>query len=147
MKYHPLQTDMKLQKGSSLIEVLISMVILAIGILGLLALQTTALKTNQLAVTRTLASGLAVEITELMRANKTAAENGNYNLSLNTTVSSAATIAQADLQSWQSHLTQLPSGKGSISKDNNIFTITVQWDESRIEDGNAAQQFIYKTEL
>ncbi len=147
MKYHQLHSCSKLQTGSSLLEVLISMVVLGIGILGLLALQTTALKTNQLAVTRTLASGLAVEITELMRANKTAAENGNYDLSITDTVSSASTVAESDLKSWQSHLTQLPSGKGSISQANDIFTITIQWDESRIEDGSAAQQFIYKTEL
>lgn len=80
MKRYQQHTFMKLQEGSSLLEVLISMVVLGIGILGLLALQTTALKTNQLAVTRTLASGLAVEISELMRANKTAVENGNYDI-------------------------------------------------------------------
>ena len=146
MKRYQQHTFMKLQEGSSLLEVLISMVVLGIGILGLLALQTTALKTNQLAVTRTLASGLAVEISELMRANKTAVENGNYDISIAGTVSSATTIAETDLQTWKSHLTQLPSGQGSVSRNNNIITITIQWDESRVGNANA-QRFIYKTEL
>lgn len=146
MKRYQLHTFMKLQEGSSLLEVMISMVVLSIGILGLLALQTTALKTNQLAVTRTLASGLAVEISELMRANKIAAENGNYDISIAGTVSAAATIAETDLQAWKSHLAQLPSGQGSISRNNNIVTITIQWDESRVGNANA-QRFIYKTEL
>lgn len=146
MKHYQLHTPMKLHKGSSLLEVLISMVVLGIGILGLLALQTAALKTNQLAVTRTLASGLAVEMSELMRANKTAAENGNYDITIAGTVSSATTIAETDLKSWKSHLTQLPSGQGSISRNNDVFTITIQWDESRVGNANA-QRFIYKTEL
>jgi len=147
MKRYQLHTFMKLQEGSSLLEVMISMVVLSIGILGLLALQTTALKTNQLAVTRTLASGLAVEISELMRANKIAAENGNYDISIAGTVSAAATIAETDLQAWKSHLAQLPSGpKAVFPRNNNIVTITIQWDESRVGNANA-QRFIYKTEL
>ncbi len=147
MNHHQLHTFTKLQKGSSLLEVLISMVVLGIGILGLLALQTAALKTNQLAVTRTLASGLAMEVSELMRANKTAAESGAYNIRLTDTASSATTIAEADLKSWKSHLAQLPSGQGSISRTSSVYTITIQWDESRTENGNAHQQFVYKTEL
>ncbi len=135
------------QRGASLLEVLIALVILGIGILGMLALQATSLKTNQLAISRTLAAGLASEITELMRANRIAAESGQYDIALNQTVSSATSIAGNDLMTWKEHLTQLPSGQSSISRNGNIFTITIQWDESRLENGNTQQQFVYRTGL
>lgn len=147
MKHPHLPTLNKKQTGSSLIEVLIAMVVLGIGILGLLALQATALKTNQLALTRTQASELASEISELMRSNRVAAEDGQYDTGLTDTVSSATSIAENDVKTWKSHLAQLPVGQGSISHNGDIFTITVQWDESRLKNGNSQQQFVYKTGL
>ena len=56
-------------KGFTLVEVLVAMVILAIGLLGLASLQAIALKDNQDAYLRSQANLLAYEMNDRMRAN------------------------------------------------------------------------------
>jgi type IV pilus assembly protein PilV len=55
--------------GFTLIEVLISTIILAIGLLGLAAMQTLALKDNQDAFFYTQASSLAYEMSDRIKVN------------------------------------------------------------------------------
>ncbi|MCZ8257165.1 MAG: type IV pilus modification protein PilV, partial [Polaromonas sp.] len=56
--------------GFSLLEVLISMVILSFGLLSMVGLQATALQTNRQARIQATAGGLAHELAEMMRHNK-----------------------------------------------------------------------------
>ena len=58
------------QTGSSLIEVLVAMLVLAIGLLGLAALQTQGMRFNHDAYVRTSATSLAYDIVEKMRINR-----------------------------------------------------------------------------
>lgn len=60
------------QFGMSLIEVLISVLVLAIGILGMAGLQMNAKQTNFEALQRSTASALMQNMLERMRANSTA---------------------------------------------------------------------------
>ncbi len=55
--------------GFTLIEVLIAMIVLAVGLLGLAMLQTTGLSTNQSAYNRSQAVQLASDIVDRMRTN------------------------------------------------------------------------------
>jgi type IV pilus assembly protein PilV len=64
-----MQKQLKSQSGFSLIEVLISMIIIAIGLLGLSGLQLASLKGTTNAHSRNVASMLAMELSERMRAN------------------------------------------------------------------------------
>ena len=57
------------QKGTTLIEVLITLVILAFGLLGIAALQLVSKRSNFEALQRTTAGALASDIIERMRAN------------------------------------------------------------------------------
>lgn len=81
MKAQPLFTDKhrctsakaharKNQTGFSLLEVLISIVILSFGLLGMVGLQAAALQANRDARLQSVASSFAREIAELMRSNK-----------------------------------------------------------------------------
>ncbi len=63
---------MILQRGFTLIEVLISMVILAIGLLGLAAMQAISLRDNQDAYYYQQATLLAYEMQDRIRGNSTA---------------------------------------------------------------------------
>ncbi|MFM9881294.1 MAG: type IV pilus modification protein PilV [Burkholderiaceae bacterium] len=56
--------------GFSLVEVLISIIILSFGMLGMVGLQASALQANREARQQSIASGLAGELAEMMRNNK-----------------------------------------------------------------------------
>ena len=60
--------------GFTLIEVLIAMIVLAVGLLGLAGLQATSLRNNQSAYNRIKATQLAYDIADRMRANYTEAK-------------------------------------------------------------------------
>ena len=57
-----------LQSGFSLIELLVAVVILAVGLLGLAQLQITAIKANSQSITSTAAIALAQEVVERIAA-------------------------------------------------------------------------------
>lgn len=61
------------QRGFSLVEVLVSIVILSFGLLGMVGLQASALKNNRDARLQSEALGLARELAEMMRANPSVA--------------------------------------------------------------------------
>lgn len=144
-------------RGIGLIEVLVAMFILAIGVLGAAAMQMNALKFNQNAAQRSQATFLAYEIADSMRANRAAALAGNYDLALSAATPTGTTIPQTDLGRWRAALAQrLPAGNGSIVRNGAVFTITIQWDESRLGNIDDAAtddadesigQFTFVTEL
>jgi len=64
-----MQESLIKQSGFSLLEVLISMVIIAVGLLGLSGLQIASLKGTTNAHSRNIATLLTMELSERMRAN------------------------------------------------------------------------------
>lgn len=135
-------------KGFGLIEVLVSMLVLGVGILGMLALQLNAMKFNQTASVRTQATFLAYDIADRMRANAPQVLAGSYNITLDSVAPSGSTIADTDLREWKSALaTQLPMGNGSVIRSSaGVYTITVQWDETKVGRADP-QQFLFTTRL
>ena len=61
------------QRGTTLIEVLIALIVLSIGLLGLALLQVTSVQSNHSAYYRSQATVLAHDLADRMRANRTAA--------------------------------------------------------------------------
>lgn len=124
------------QRGLTLMEILITVLILAVGLLGVASMQTQSLKGTANANNRSLAMYLANDITDRMRANRLATGNGKYNAIANASaspdcVSSVCTpdqLAARDLYEWKDNIERmLPSGTATISRSGNIFTITVGW--------------------
>jgi len=130
------------QSGFTLLEVMIAILILAIGLLGLASLQAVGLQFNQSSQFRTQATNLAYEMADRMRSNRQAARDGDYdggladpltdctpNLALN-----QATVAARDVAAWRNSLAcLLPLGNGAIAVNGDVVTITVQWDDTRGE--------------
>ncbi len=130
------------QNGFTLVEVLVATIVLAVGLLGLAALQAGNLKNNQSAYFRSQATQLAYDIADRMRANVTAVDS--Y-LSKTMAVAAAtkkgdcsskakgcdpATMAENDLYEWNQALTTvLPSGTGTIVETDGVFTVTINWDD------------------
>ncbi|HHH35267.1 MAG TPA: type IV pilus modification protein PilV [Gammaproteobacteria bacterium] len=136
-------------QGLSMIEILVTVVVLSIGLLGLAGLQLTGLKYNHSAYMRSQATLLASDIIDRMRANRDVAKTGGYDINIGTNAPTAtcmganmnctpAEMAAADLSEWKQDLQNLlPGGDGSITRvvnGNEVhFTITIQWDDTRGE--------------
>lgn len=141
--------------GFTLIEVLVALVVTALGIFGLVAANLNALKFNQTATVRSHANLLAYDITDRMRANRFAALSGHYDLAMTDSAPTGTAIHEVDLQDWlRAIAAQLPAGDGAVARTDSTFTITLQWDESRIgatriadADGMHVQTFVFVTEL
>lgn len=71
---------MRRAAGMTLVEVLVAVLVLAIGLLGIAGLQSAALSNNLMAYQYTLASSLAQAMTERMRANREGVRSGAYAL-------------------------------------------------------------------
>jgi type IV pilus assembly protein PilV len=129
------------QGGFTLLEVMIAVFVLAIGLLGMAHLQITSLKHNQSAEFRTQAALFAADMLDRMRANREAAQNGNYALDIDAEPpSSTNTIADADIVEWRENLSfYLPNGTGQIACDafnaNSEFVcdVTIGWTETQID--------------
>ena len=64
--------------GFTLIEVLVAVLIFSVGMLGLAGLQITATQANHSAYLRSIATILANDMADKMRANMIAVDNGDY---------------------------------------------------------------------
>lgn len=145
------------QGGFTLIEVLVSALILAIGLVGVAGLQAMSLKNNQSAYMRTQANALAYDFVDRMRTNVAGANAGFYNpadaaavANCNTAVGcTAQEMAQNDFEQWNLELAaSLPMGEGFVCIDStpddgagvatpncdgagNLFAVKLWWDNDR----------------
>jgi len=144
------------QRGVSIVEALVAMVVLSVGMLGIAGLYLQSVQSNRTAQTRTIAVQLINDMADRIRSNHSAM--ANYAMTLGsvpttpTTNCSTATCTPAllavyDLSSWYqngvgsaTHL--LPKGPdgsnaqlgivytaGATSADPARLVITVQWKE------------------
>lgn len=133
------------QKGASLIEVLISALVMGIGLLGVISLQARSLQNNQLSYMYSQATFLAQDMAERMQANKDAAESYNIDIddpnptgvNLTSCVSGDCTpdqIASWDMLVWRTKVASLlPSGKAGINRFSALreYVIEINFDGSR----------------
>lgn len=122
------------QRGMTLIEVLVTLLLISVGLLGVAALQLSTLKNNQEAYVRSQASVLAGDILDRIRANANAFRDGEYTVAWNGEGSGDTTTAGRDLTAWQAAIdATLPGGAGDaagrIERNGNIVTITIRWAE------------------
>jgi len=144
----PIKHPTNRQAGFTLLEVMISIFILGVGLLGLASLQVTGLKSNHSAQLRTEAIVHVYDIIERMRINKTVAQAGGYDIAIGTPAPNTSSIVDTDRDSWKAAIAlALPSGDGAIATDTGVTTITVQWDDSRGIGGVSNQRFSISTEL
>ena len=104
-------------RGFTLVEVMVSLVVLSLGLLGVAKMVMLSSHSNDSAYMRTQATALAYEMLDCMRANAPGAEAGNYNIAFGPmpaaptscvgTVSpaTAAQIAAWDMYTWKQRLT------------------------------------------
>lgn len=131
-------------RGLSMVEVLVAVVVLAIGLLGLAGLQASGMRVGQSSMHRSHAAQLAYDMVDRLRANVADASAGRYDLALDAPAPTGATVAARDLQDWRERLKALPAGTGSVAVSGVEATVVVQWDDSRgagvLRGGSAAEK-------
>lgn len=139
------------QTGITLIEVLITVLILAGGLLGTAVLQSRSLKYNNQAYLNTQANMMAYDMLDRINANKVysidglgySASLGNMPVTYPTTCEAAPCtpdeLAVYDIEQWKFLINeQLPNADGTIQAvdipEGRNYTITIFFDDSRGED-------------
>lgn len=131
------------QQGFSLIESLVAMLIMAVGLLGVVALQTQALSQQRSAYLDTQATNMAQDMLDRIRANPEAASA--YRLSANETAN-GSDLAARDKQAWMQDLaTVLPSGQGHIDVNLPRVEVSVEFEDTT--SARVKRQITLATEL
>jgi|SRR5690554_1625026 len=119
------------QNGYGLIEVLVAVLVLAVGLLGLAGLQTQSLRFNNEAYFRTQATLLAMDMADRLRSNLETARTspGSYTFSKTEAIPSSSKdcsanpcspseLAQYDFKLWKERaLSVLPGAEVSLTPD------------------------------
>ena len=121
------------QAGFSLIEVMVTLVILSFGLLGIAGLLVSGVSNASGSEALAKASQLAADMADRIRANPgvgISATSEYITAYGDSPPSSPASIAQKDKKEWLEALAaQLPQGDGQITVDNALrkVVITVRW--------------------
>jgi type IV pilus assembly protein PilV len=124
------------QRGMTLIEILVAVVVLSVGLLGLAGLQLKGMQVNQGSTYRWEAAVLAEDLADRIRADRAnaAAYVGSYG------PGSAPTGAGAAATDWAGRLAALPGAGATIAEaataTGNSLSITVSWNDARANAGS-----------
>lgn len=141
------------QSGSSLIEVLVSILLMSFGLMGLAGMQAYAITAQKNATNRAIAASLANEMAEFVRLNPSGLAAGSYDKSVMPnatnpgfatcaypTCTTAAALALDDLQYFLTLVReQLPRGGMELSRQagtTNQADLWIVWEEPSVLNFN-----------
>lgn len=123
------------QRGVSLVEVLVSLLILALGLVGMAGLQMHALRANQSATERSAAVLQTYFIAGAMSADPQQAIEGKYNVDFAS--SGGPGFAGNQIKKWKDNIVATvgvgAKGKIDCTAATRICEVTIQWDDSRAD--------------
>jgi len=127
------------QRGVSLVESMIALLVISVGLLGIAALQITSMQQNNSAMHHSQAVWIGYNIADRIRANF--GQFGNYaGIDTNTAYTqncstgpcSNAQMIVSDAADWSVEVQNLPAGRGRIignAAPVTALTIQVMWDD------------------
>ena len=155
--------DQPRERGFTLLEVMISLVVLAIGVMGIIGLQTSTYKQLQTSQNYSKAALLAGDMADRILANEDQALAGAYTHDSSDASSTApvpncskeacdtAQLAAYDVWHWQTELLgkdpddddmkvpgSLPAASGEVYVDTGEYIILVRWDDDL--DGDVGEE-------
>ena len=160
----------KQERGFSLLEVLIALLVLSVGLLGIAGLQTVSLRFNHQSYERTQATVLISEIFEKIAANPVAARSGSFDPVLDTDTSASFSgygscpasctptqLATLDLFRWKRSIEdprRLAQGRGTISRipdpdgaTAHVYEVTISWVENNLSMTQRMRMRTQRTQL
>ena len=144
------------QSGFTIIEAMISLVILTFGLLGVGSMVMKGLTMNHSSYLRSLAMQQAYDFADRARGNTVGVTAGNYDTVTYTAnqtctpctsaaVCTAAQMATYDKCYWNTqNETLLPLGRGTVTRSGAEFVITVSWDDNK--SGAAGKSFVLRAQ-
>ncbi|MNM40270.1 hypothetical protein D3C81_510700 [compost metagenome] len=136
------------QLGIGMIEVMVAVLILAIGVLGIAALQAITLKNTGSSATRTQAAVQVYSMMDIIRADR-----GNL-AAYNTNIYVEGELDKGDpgsMEAWLGELkrTVAPDAMGRVVcvADSMTCTVGVQWNDTRATGGIATEQVEVASQL
>lgn len=138
------------RSGFSMLEVLVSILVLSIGAIGAAGMQIAALKDSGSANSRYRAASLAGAMADTLRADRTIAITESSDFVSGVVTGSCTATALTPIKRWQNQIAcELPGGKGGVDVDGYTkrAIVTVEWDDARGNAGSSAQQFKLETRL
>jgi type IV pilus assembly protein PilV len=129
---------LKAQAGVSLVEILVAVLVLALGLLGMAGMQARAIKSSNSSYSRTQAVMLSYYMMDAMRADKVAAMAATYDMDKTCATTdpdiSGTGLANTTRRDWigslRKNLVDLPTTCGEIACSGDVCTVTVYWDDS-----------------
>jgi type IV pilus assembly protein PilV len=125
------------QRGLGLIEVLVAVLVLSIGLLGLAGLQMRTLRNNESSLERGVAVVEMHAIADALRADRTNAKNGLFNLAIDDAAPTGTTFREVVLASWRANLVSALGAEatGSVDCNGTLCMIVIRWNDSRATAG------------
>lgn len=147
-------------RGFTLIEALVALVVLSIGMLGIAALYVEGLRASRAALVRTEAVTLATDMADRIRANRDAgaayegdpAAAANAECEAGGAGCSPADLAAHDLLIWSDAIAAaLPEGAGTVTHEDvdpndgipPVYVVTVTW----TEPGQGQLEYVARVEV
>jgi type IV pilus assembly protein PilV len=144
------------QAGFSIVEVMVALMVLAVGMLGIASLYVTSLRSSGSAISRMQAVNLASDLADRIRANRfarTAYENDDPESHDCTDVTdcSEADMAENDVFLWKQQIADVLPGDADgdvvyaagAPNAPDDYTITVSWTERGSGEGSVDSQLSY----
>jgi len=128
------------QRGMTLIEVLVALLILTVGLLGAAAVQLNALKYTDSSRMTSQASFIAYDMMDRIRANSAADYTATPPTSGNLSVA-----RDQDLYDFTTNIASFggPTATGSITRNQRVYTITITWNDARAANtATATRSFV-----
>ena len=139
--------DKHCQKGVTLVEAMIALLVISIGLLGIASLQITAMNQNASSLHHSQAVWYAYNMSDRIRANMSEFANydgidtsDGFTQDCVTSACSNSEMIDSDAAEWEAMVSNLPAGRGIVSNNVDGFSniaglvVTVMWDDN----GNGA---------
>jgi type IV pilus assembly protein PilV len=153
MKTASAKLNRRAERGATLVEVLVTVVIVSVGLLGVVALQAVSLRNNYSSFLRGQATVLASDIVDRIRANRDNAPS--YAVAFGATLPATSTHGR-DVTDWKNTIqTVLPATPTGTQADGEVsitqlsvgrfqVIVRIQWGE---REESSALQFETRTEV